>query len=246
MFDLKNNLGVQSYCFRGFKAVPELIAQVKGIGLAHCEVCRVHADFDNEADFGGIIQQFKNAGVAITSIGVQTFKGDPTEEKWFAFAKQASCRMISTSFDVTKTPGVFRHVEKLADKYDLLLGIHNHGGYDWLGNAKMLEHIFATTSERIGLCIDTAWCLQAAQDPVEWARKFSKRLYGVHIKDFIFDRTGKWTDVIVGTGNLKLKEFLQTTLAAPTIKTVTLEYEGDVNNPGPALKECVAAVRSAM
>ena len=242
MFDLKKNLGVQSYCFRNFKTIDGLIAQVKGIGLDRTEVCRIHADFDNEATFAPTIEQFKTAGVTITSIGVQTFKGDPAEEKWFAFAKAAGCGMIATSFDVSKTPGSYRAVERLADKYDIVLGIHNHGGYDWLGNGKMLEHVFNNTTERVGLCIDTAWCLQAAQDPVEWAGKFNKRLFGAHIKDFTFDRAGKWTDVIVGTGNLRLKEFLKATLAAPNLRNVTLEYEGDVNNPGPALKECVTAV----
>jgi len=176
---------------------------------------------------------------------VQTFKGEPKEEKWFAFAKAAGCKLITASFDLSRTPAVYRAVEKFADKYDLVAAIHNHGGYDWLGNGKMIEHVLNNTSDRIGLCIDSAWCHQAAQDPVEWANKFSKRLYGVHIKDFIFDRAGKWSDVIVGTGNLKLKEFLHATLAAPNLKAATLEYEGDVNNPGPALKECIAAVRAS-
>ena len=31
MFDLKKSLGVQSYCFRGFKPLPDLIAQIKAI-----------------------------------------------------------------------------------------------------------------------------------------------------------------------------------------------------------------------
>jgi inosose dehydratase len=245
MLDLKKSLGVQSYCFRHFKPLPDLIAQIKSIGLSHVELCGAHADFNNDATFPGIISQFKNAGIAISSIGVQTFKGDASEEKWFAFAKAAGAGMISASFDISRTPDSYRAVEKLADKYDLVLGIHNHGGYDWLGNSKMLEHVFNHTSERIGLCIDTAWCLQAAQDPVEWAGKFAKRLFGTHIKDFTFDRAGKWTDVIVGTGNLKLKEFLKTALAAPTLRNITLEYEGDIENPAPALKECVVAVRDS-
>jgi sugar phosphate isomerase/epimerase len=246
MLDLKTSLGVQSYCFRGFKPLPDLLAQIKALGLAHCEVCRVHVDFNDEATFADAIAQFKAAGIAITSIGVQTFKGEPQEEKWFAFAKAAGCRMIAATFDVTRAPGVFAITEKLAEKYDLVLGIHNHGGYHWLGNGDMLRHVFNTTGERIGLCIDSAWCLQSAEDPVKWATEFSKRLFGIHIKDFTFDRAGKWTDVIVGTGNLKLPEFLRASLAATNLKTATLEYEGDINNPGPALKQCVAAVGTAI
>src|SRR5438105_5097492 len=100
MFDLKNNLAVQSYCFRHFEAIPALIEQIKGIGLLRTEVCGVHIDFNNEASFENILGQFRASGVQISSIGVQTFRGDSVEEKWFAFAKAAGAKMISASFDV--------------------------------------------------------------------------------------------------------------------------------------------------
>src|SRR4051794_34748222 len=108
MFDMKKNLGVQSYCFRGFKAVPALLEQIKGIGLDRTEMCGVHVNFDDEATFEGAIAQCRAAGVAISSIGVQTFKGElEKEEKWFRFAKMAGASMISANFDPSKAPGVF-------------------------------------------------------------------------------------------------------------------------------------------
>jgi sugar phosphate isomerase/epimerase len=244
MFNLKQNLGVQSYCFRGFKPLPDLIAQVKAIGINQIELCGVHVDFNNESTFEDAIAPFKTAGIAISSIGVQTFRNDPVaEEKWFRFAKLAGAKMLSINLDVKALPAVIPAVEKLAEKYDLVMGIHNHGGYHWLGNFDMVSHIIGNSGPRLGLCLDTAWCLQSGEDPLKWVEKLSPRLFGVHVKDFTFDRAGKWTDVIVGTGNLKLKELLALAVAAPNIRTITLEYEGDIQNPGPALKECVDAVR---
>ena len=244
MFDVKTQLGVQSWCFRNFKTPGALIEQVKGIGLSRVEVCAVHADFNNESSFEGTIGQFKSAGVQITSIGVQTFTGnETTEESWFKFCKMAGAKMISATFDVNTVPQAYRVAEKLAEKYDVVVGIHNHGGYEWLGNAMMLKYVFGQTNERIGLCIDSAWCLQAGEDPVKWAAEtFARRLYSTHIKDFIFHRDGKPEDVVVGTGNLKLKEYLGAVMKSPRLAAVTLEYEGDVENPGPKLKECVERV----
>jgi len=248
MFTVKNDLAVQSYCYRNFKTIPALIGQIQALGLSRTELCAVHVDFGDEAVFEPTIAQFKAAKIQIASIGVQYFKGEPeVEEKWFKFAKAAGARMISASFTVDSTPGSYRMVEKFAEKYDLLVGIHNHGGYDWLGNGTVLGHVFANTNERIGLCIDTAWCLQARQDPVKWAEQFSGRLFGAHIKDFIFHRDGKPEDVIVGTGNLKLREFLALLGKAPKGTTaVTLEYEGDVENPNPKLKECLTKITEAL
>ena len=248
MLDVKAQLGVQSWCFRNFKTPAALIEQVKGIGLSRVEVCAVHADFNNESSFEGTIAEFKNADVQITSIGVQTFTGnEKTEENWFKFCKMAGAKMISATFDVATVPQSYRVAEKLAEKYDVVVGIHNHGGYDWLGNGMMLKHAFGYTSERIGLCIDSAWCLQAGEDPVKWAAEtFARRLYSTHIKDFIFHRDGKPEDVVVGTGNLRLKEFLAAVMKSSRLAAVTLEYEGDVENPGPKLRECVERVAATV
>ena len=78
------------------------------------------------------------------------------------------------------------------------------------------------------------------------AGRFGERLYGVHIKDFVFDRSGTPTDVVVGEGNLDL-ETLQTVLNDGEFDGyIVLEYEGDVKDPVPALKNCVAVVREHM
>lgn len=245
MYDLNKNLAVQSYCFRNFIAIPDLIVQIQALGLTRVELCAVHVDFNKPDSFPAILNQFRDAGIAIPSIGVQYFHGEPHEERWFEFAKAAGASMISTHFVLARIPAVFDTCAKLAEKYDLTLGIHNHGGYDWLGNIAMLEHLLKNLHPRIGLCMDTAWCLQAAGNPIEWAQKFRDKLFGLHIKDFIFDRAGRWSDTIVGQGNLDLPAFLKAALPAPNLTAVTLEFEGQPDNPGPELQQCIAALRAA-
>jgi sugar phosphate isomerase/epimerase len=84
--------------------------------------------------------------------------------------------------------------------------------------------------------------MDSGQDPVAMAEKFASRLYGVHVKDFVFDRAGRPEDVVVGTGNLDLAK-LKSVLDKNSFDGYTvLEYEGDVNDPVPALKECVEAL----
>jgi inosose dehydratase len=247
VFDLAGGLGVQSYCFRHFKPIGELIAQIKGVGgggLTRTELCGVHVDLSDESKFDPVLAEFRGAGITISSIGVQKFRGEAVEETWFRFVKAAGCRLMAMTFDHKAPPGVIPATEKLAEKYDVLLGIHNHGGFHWLGNLDMVSHILANTGPRVGLCLDTAWALQSGEDPVKWAQTLQHKLFGMHVKDFVFDRAGKWTDVVAGTGNLKLREVLELAVAAPQMQAITVEYEGDVTNPGPALGECVAAVRA--
>lgn len=246
MFDVSKQLAVQSWCFRSFKSTPALIEQVKALGLSRLELCGVHANFNDPEASAKVGAELKAAGIEVTSIGVQYF-GRPGghEENWFKSAKALGCSMISASFDLGAMPEVLPRTVGLAEKYGINLGIHNHGGYDWLGSQRMVSHLLKNNGPRLGICIDSAWMMQCGEDPVKFAGEWRDRLYGVHIKDFTFASTGKWSDVIVGTGNLKLKEFLAAARSAPMCWCVTLEYEGDVESPGAKLAECVEKIRAA-
>jgi len=246
MTNLSRDLGVQSYTFRAFKDNARVAQLVKEAGLRKIELCGAHANFTDPAQFDTVIATYRDAGVDIVSIGVQGFRNDAaTEAHFFEFVRRAGCKTMSVTFRLDATPAAFRTAEKLADKYDIHLAIHNHGGRHWLGCAEMLRHIFATTSPRIGLCLDTAWALDSGEDPVKMAEEFAPRLYGVHIKDFVFDSARKPKDVVVGTGNLNLPGLVAVLKKVNFAGFAVLEYEGDVNDPLPAVKKCVAAVRAA-
>ena len=244
--DVMANLGIQSFCFRGFPTNEEVIERLKECGCSKIEICQKHVDFTDESCFEDVIETYTDAGVEIVSIGVQRFANRAeTEEKYFTFAQMAGCRFIAADFHLPSTPDSLHAAEQLADKYDIRLAIHNHGGRHWLGTDAMLQHVFGKTSDRIGLCLDTAWAIDSRLDPVKMVTQFGERLYGVHIKDFLYkpDRTPE--DVVVGTGILDLPGLLKAMDEVDFDGYVVLEYEGDVDNPVPALKECVEAVRKA-
>ncbi len=244
--DIKSSFGVQSYCFRNSKDNARVAALVKQCGLSSIEVCAVHADFNDPSGWDELIKAYADAGVQIVSIGVETITDDAdAARKRFEFARKAGCQSISVNFQPGTWQKAVQIAAQLGDEYDLNCGIHNHGGYHWLGNMQMLDHVFANSPKRVGLCLDTAWALDAKQDPLKMAEKYADRLYGVHIKDFIFDRARQQTDVIVGTGNLDLPALLKTMTANDFDGMVVLEYEGDVEDPVPALTDCVKAVRNA-
>jgi inosose dehydratase len=240
-------VAVQSYCFRGIKDNRQTAQKVKDIGLKAIELCGVHVDFGNANVFDEAIKVYKSAGVKILSIGVQGFNGDEAKERlYFEFAKKAGATTISANFSPDTVLNSYRVAEKLADEFNINLAIHNHGGRHWLGNSEILRSVFAQTSSRIGLMLDTAWALDAGEDPVGMADKFAQRLYGVHLKDFTFDRARKHKDVVVGTGNLDLKKLFATLKKNDFKGQMILEYEGDVDNPVPALSECVGNIKKEL
>ncbi len=239
-----HKFGIQSYCFRAFKDNRKVIRLLRECGVSQIELCGIHADFTKPSSFADVVRLYQDAGVEIVSIGVQGLNGNKkTEAFFFDCVKQAGAQFMSVTFGVNSVPASFHIAEKLAAEYDIRLAIHNHGGRDWLGSANMLRHVFANTDERIGLCLDTAWALDSGEDPIAMAEEFGKRLYGLHIKDFVFDRARRPKDVVTGKGNLKMKEFMKALKKVNFRGYTVIEYEGDANNPVPALKKCVEIVR---
>jgi sugar phosphate isomerase/epimerase len=243
------DFGVQSFCFRHFKDNAVVAAKVKAIGLAKIEVCAVHADFNNPAAFKDVVKIYADQGVSIVSIGVQTFHGADIEKSWFECAALAGAKHISAHFGVASYLQAIPKVRAWSREFGIRVGIHCHGGYMFGGSPDILEHLIGLGGPEIGVCIDTAWAMQIGPrlgNPVEWTERFAGKIYGVHFKDFTFERNGKWTDVIVGTGNLDLPAFAKGLVKNGFDGMSVIEFEADVENPDPALKRCVESMRAAL
>lgn len=242
------NFGVQSYCFRDIKDNRHVAKLVRQIGVSSVELCEVHASFDKPNEFTEVVKIYQDAGVQIVSLGVQTFVGAEKERNWFECLKIAGARHISAHFKVENFATVVPQVARLAQEYDVKVGIHCHGGYMFGGQPDVIRHLLDLGGQRIGVNIDTAWCMQIGPNqgqPVKWVRElFKGRIYGVHYKDFVFDRRGQWEDVIVGEGNLDLPEFVKALDETGFDGMAVIEYEGDPVNPVPALTQCVNKMRN--
>jgi len=239
-------LGVQSYCFRHFKDNAVIAEKVRAIGLDRIELCAVHADFNNPEAFASVVETYRKAGVAIVSLGVQTFTGADSEKVWFECAKLAGAKHISAHFQVDTYLKAIPKVREWCREFGMKVGIHCHGGYMFGGQPDVIRHLIGLGGPEIGWFIDTAWALQIGPwqgKPVEWAKEFAGKITGVHYKDFVFEKNGQWQDVIVGTGNLDLPAFVKALDEGGFDGVAIVEYEGDVENPDPALKACVETMR---
>lgn len=242
------DFGVQSYCFRETKDNADLAKKVRQIGVDKLEICGVHADFAKPDAFKDVVKIHTDAGVKIVSLGVQTFKNKVDEERqWFECAKIAGAKYISAHFTVDTFHDAVPAAAKLAEEYGIKIAIHCHGGYMFGGSPDVLDHLLKLGGPNIGLNIDTAWCMQIGPyngKPVEWAKKYAGRVYGVHYKDFTFDRDARWHDVVVGTGNLDLPAFVKALEDGGFNGFAVIEYEANPDNPVPALTECVQKMRA--
>ncbi|HSI86513.1 MAG TPA: sugar phosphate isomerase/epimerase [Candidatus Methylacidiphilales bacterium] len=237
--------GVQSWCLRNFKDNNVVAQKVNALGLNKIELCGVHADFSKPEAFKEVVDIYTRAGISIVSMGVQTFEGNDVERSWFECAATAGAKHISAHFRIGSFMTAVPKVRNLSKEFGIRVGIHCHGGYMFGGSPDVLEYLINLGGPEIGLCIDTAWAMQIGPrpgNPVEWAKKFAGKIYGIHYKDFVFDKNGQWNDVIVGQGNLDLSAFNAALKEGGFDGMAVIEYEAEVEAPDAALKRCVESM----
>jgi sugar phosphate isomerase/epimerase len=241
--ELADCLAIQSWCFRGFKAHAGVIEALRACDVSNLEISAAH--FHPPADSGAVevLEEYRNSGIEITAYGTCPMTADEAAARTgFEFARTAGFPTLMVGL----RPDGIEVTDRLAKEYGIRVGVHNHGRRTRFGTTWELEELFACTGEGVGLCLDTAWAIDSREDPIAMARNFSDRLYGVHVKDFVFDRAGRPEDVVVGQGNLDLDAFLQTLIEIDFQGHFTLEFEGDIDNPVPATKQCVKAIRESL
>jgi sugar phosphate isomerase/epimerase len=244
-----SEFGVQSYCFREWKDNADVAKKIAELGLKSVELCAVHADFHDLAKFKDVVDIYKTHDISIVSLGVENLVGEANERDLFACAALAGARHLSVHFKIDSFPRAIEQTKKLADEFGIRVGIHCHGGYSFGGQPEVLDHLIKLGAPQIGLCLDTAWCLQIGPlfgKPLEWIKRYAGHIYGIHFKDFVFAPDGAWRDTIVGEGNLDLPAFVAALEASGFDGMAVLEYEGEKHDPVPALKNCVAALHRAI
>ena len=243
MFDLQNDLGVKSFSFRSIKENADVAQAVLQCGVNSVDLSGCHIDYDDPAAQAAAIATYRDAGVRISGIGVVQLKNDEAfNRRYFDFAQQAGCEVVSVNFQPAEHESVLAMLERLCDGYGMRAAIHNHGGKHWMGNATMIDYMLQRSSKAVGLCLDTAWCIQAGEDPVNWLEKYGDRLYAIHFKDFTFEPNGQFHDTVVGEGALDIAATLDAFLALPFDGSAVIEYEGD--DAVEASRQCVEAIRA--
>lgn len=228
MFDLNKLIGVKTYSFRTIKDNAECAKAVRSCAAVTADLSGTHVDYDAPETWDKVLADYRDNGVALTGLGVVLAKNDEAwNRRFFDFAKQGGIPLISITFEPEEWEETVRSIEKLSEEYGIPTAIHNHGGYNWLGNLSALRYVFGKCSKRIGLCLDTAWCIHIERTNIlEWFDLFGDRMYGIHFKDFVWERNGKHVDSIVGEGSLDLAGVLGKFKELSAMISAVVEYEG--------------------
>jgi inosose dehydratase len=237
-------LGIQSFCFRKFTTIPDLADALVAAGLGFVEIWPKHLPWETDpAQVDEAMALLSSKGITVNAYGNVRFGGrERATRSVFEFAKRTGLKALTVDLD----PDEFEMIDALGAEYGIRLALHNHGRKHRWGRPEQIDWAFSHASSQIGFCLDTAWWLDAGENPLAAVDRYGDRIYGVHLKDFVLDAEGNHEDVIIGTGGLDLPAFLQRLKGAGFDGYMSIEYEGDVDDPLPAVIECVRVITEAI
>ena len=234
-------MGFQSYSLRHFVPVDDFLGQAKRLNLPFVELWRGHLPEDaDEEEIVRFRERLREAGITVNAFGVERFTEEHEQnESIFRLARNLGARVLSAN----PSKRAFDSLEKLVDQYDIRIAIHNHGPEDerWRRPEWIMEAVDGL-DPRIGACADLGHFSRAGVDPVAALEILGSRVLGVHLKDFDAEEN----DVVLGQGKLDVARTFETFRKLGFTGPVSLEFEGDKEDPVPAMLECLDVVAEAI
>ncbi len=235
-------LGMASYSFRKF-STEKTLEMTKRLGLKKIAFKDMHLPLDSTPDkIKAVAAQAKSMGLDLYGCGVVYMQNEAEVDRAFEYAKAAGMRVIIGVPDHPLLPRVNQKVQS----YDIRVAIHNHGpGDKRYPTPQSVYDKIKDLDHRIGFCIDVGHTQRMGIDPSEVARKYTDRLYDVHIKDV--DKSAPDGDTVeIGRGVIDIPKFLRTLIEIKYSGSVSLEYEKDENDPLPGAAESIGYLRGVL
>ena len=232
-------LGLQSYSLRKMP-YEKAVEEIAGLGLEYGEACPGHLP-PEQVSVSRSNALHEKHNVELVSHGVNAMHNN--EEgltSLFDFAKASGVRVLAADPD----PDSFGLLDKLVDRYGIMVAIHNHGPTHRYGTIDSIVKAIQGHNELIGMCLDTGHLARSGEDTTEAVSKLGSRMHGLHLKDVGRDNK----EVVLGTGRLDLQKMLLQLRQGGVLEQipVILEVELNPDDPIPGIRESLRNARTLL
>jgi sugar phosphate isomerase/epimerase len=233
-------MGLQSYSLRK-KSAEDALNLIFDLDLKWVEFYPGHYPLEiTDYDERLLQKVMRWNSIRAGAYGVVKFTQDHEQNRRiFELAKKLSLLSISADPE----PESFSSLERLVEEFKIPVAIHNHGPGHRYDRIETIDKAIQGRHKLIGLCVDTGHFLRAGVNPVEVAKHFKERVYGVHLKDVKSLAEGKKQFTVLGEGDLETLELLKVLRRQKFQGCLALEYEEEPDDPMPSIRRCLETVR---
>ena len=229
------SLGMAGYTFARFN-VEDTIKMMKRIGVIYISLKDFHMPLNStQEQITRVIDDFKNAGINVYTLGVIYMKTPESVDQAFKYAKMAGVNMIVGAPNYELLP----YVEKKIIEYDFRMAIHNHGPDNPLypNATDIWEHV-KDLDPRIGICIDIGHTIRDGHDPATDIERYKDRIFDLHLKDV--DKASKEGKTVeMGRGIINIPEVVAALRKINYTGKCSLEFEKDMEDPLAGIAESI-------
>jgi sugar phosphate isomerase/epimerase len=235
-------VGMAGYTFREF-TVEQTIEMMKKVNVTYLSLKDFHMPMNSTRDqIENVIGKFKSAGINVYTVGVVYMKSREAVDLAFEYAKMAGVSMIVGAPDYELLP----YVEKKVKEYNFRVAIHNHGPDNPLfPNPTDIWNHIKDLDPRMGICIDIGHTTRDGADPASDIKRYSKRIFDIHIKD-VDKPTKEGATVEIGRGIINMPAVIAAIRKIKYTGKCSLEYEKDMKDPLAGIAESIGYFKGVM
>ena len=253
-------IGIQSYSFRD-RPLDQAIAAILECGVNCCELWQGHIEPPPKGKgkeareelrrwrlttppevFRQVAEKFKKAGIKLCaySYGFREDFTDQEIERGFIMAQALGVKALTSSANVSTV----KRVDRLAQKYKVRVGMHNHSEIRPKEFATPDDFAAATKglSRYIGVNLDIGHFLAAGFDPLAYLRENHDKIVCIHLKDR--KKTGE--NLPFGEGDTPVREVLRLVKSKKWNFPANIEYEYKGQDSVVEVKKAVAFCKQAL
>lgn len=189
--------------------------------------------------------QLQRFGLIAVNFGVTDIpKDEAGARKVFEFARKLGARAITVEPSMEQMD----LIEKLAQEYDLRVGIHNHPkrasepDYKLWDPAYVLSMVKGRDS-RLGAAADNGHWTRSGVPALAALKLLEGRIISCHLKDIKEAGNPDSADVPLGQGVSEVKLFLRELRRQHFDGNISIEYERDWENTVSDIAQCVGYIR---
>jgi inosose dehydratase len=236
------SLGIAGYTFTKL-SIEKAIEIMNRVGVKNLSLKDAHLPLNSNQDqISSVIRKFRSAGINVYTVGVIDMKTKESVDQAFSYAGMAGVKMIVGAPNYE----LLSYVEEKIREYDFRIAIHNHGPDKPLyPNATDIWDHIKDMDPRMGICIDIGHTTRDAEDPSVDLKRYSDRIFDIHIKDV--DKASKEGKTIeMGRGIIDIPKVVETLRKIKYTGRCSLEFEKDMEDPLAGIAESIGYFKGVM
>lgn len=239
----KFKVGMAGYSFVKLNDLDKSLSIMQRADVHYLCIKDFHLPFKSTtAEIAAFHAKLKEKGVTGYAVGPIYMKSEAEIDSAFAYAKRVGVKLIVGVPNYELLP----YVDKKVKEYDFHYAIHLHGpDIKIYPDAQDVWDHVKDLDPRIGMCLDIGHDTRNGKDAVADLKKFSSRVFDIHIKD-VTGNTKLGYSIEIGRGVIDFPAFVKMLREVGYTGVCSLEYERDMAEPSMGIAESLGYFRAVI